>query len=336
MPYVHGVSVVLATYNGSKFIWKQLDTLVAQTVRPLEIIVSDDASTDDTLKIVRKFATESAVEFKIVENSPALGFRDNFLRASLLARGSLVAFCDQDDIWDTRKIELCSRYLGDRSVSLIAHTAISVDTNDCVIGAFRQGIQRSGLRLPLSYDPWSTFFGFSMVFRRDLLDLCNLDERFVDFIVPSERIAHDRWVMFLAQVVGQTVEIDVPLVRYRQHDDNLFGNGERKRSARLRSVAGALDHYREATKAMITIVEQLPEATAELFPLFNRARAVNFFRSALDQLEKREAIYRTATRLEALQGLSARVAGGTYRAVHNGRPRWRSIAKDLKFALLRR
>ena len=107
MPYVHGVSVVLATHNGSKFIRKQLETLVDQTVPPLEIIVSDDASTDDTLQIIRKFASASAVEFKIVENIPPLGFRDNFLRAALSARGSLVAFCDQDDIWDTRKIDYC-------------------------------------------------------------------------------------------------------------------------------------------------------------------------------------------------------------------------------------
>lgn len=87
---------------------------------------------------------------------------------------------------------------------------------------------------------------------------------------------------------------------------------------------------------MIDIVERLPGATAEHFPLFDRARAVAFFRGALNQLDQREAIYQTRTRLEALRGLSTRVAGGTYRAVHNGRPRWRSIAKDLKFAVLRR
>ena len=336
MRYEHGVSVVLATHNGSRFIREQLETLVGQTVHPLEIIVSDDASTDDTLEIVRNFSCGSAIEFKIHENVPALGFRSNFLRAARLARGKFVAFCDQDDIWDTKKIEFCSPYLDDRSVSMIAHSAITIDSSNRELGVFRQGIHRTGLRKPLTYDPWLTFFGFSIVFRRELLDLWDVDDRFIDFIVPSEMIAHDRWVMFLAQVVGLTVEIDVPLVRYRQHAHNLFGNGERERSAGRRTVAGGLDPYREATTAMIDIVERLPEATAEHFPLFDRARAAAFFRSALDQFEKREAIYRTETRLEALQGLSARVAGGTYRAVHNGRPRWRSIAKDLRFALLRR
>lgn len=185
-------------------------------MHPIEIIVSDDASTDDTMRIVRKFASASAVKFIIIENVPALGFRENFLSAALSARGSFVAFCDQDDIGDRRKIEFCSHYLSNPSLSMIARTAIGVDSNNRELSPFRQGIRRSGLRPPLSYDPWSTFFGFSMVFRRDLLDLWEFNDRFVDFIEPSERIAHDSWVMFLAQVVGQIIEIDVPLVRYRQ------------------------------------------------------------------------------------------------------------------------
>ncbi|GJD34959.1 hypothetical protein FMGBMHLM_1866 [Methylobacterium aerolatum] len=336
MPYEHGISIVLATHNGSRFIRQQLDTLLHQTVPPLEIIVSDDASTDDTLKIVQDFLSAGTITFKIIRNVPALGYRTNFLRAALSASGRFVAFCDQDDIWDPRKLELCSRHMEDRTVSMIVHAAVSVDSDNRDLGPFRQGIKRHGVVPPLSYDPWGTFFGFSMVFRRDLLDLWDLDDRFIDFIDPDELLAHDRWVMFLSQVVGRIVEIDVPLVRYRQHENNLFGNGERKRIEKLESIADKSSVYRTATSGMIDVVERLPDTTAESFPLFDRARAVAFFRSALRQLDERDAIYRAGTRAEALRRLSARVAGGTYRAVHNGRPRWRSMAKDLTFALLRR
>lgn len=336
MSYERGISIVVATRNGSKFIREQLNSLVAQTVSPLEVIISDDASTDNTLDIAQEIFRASNISFTIIRNSPALGFRTNFLRAAMRTRGRFVAFCDQDDIWNSNKIDLCSKYIDDNTVSMIAHTATSVDSDNRELRLFSQGIQHTGVKPPLSYDPWLTFFGFSVVFRRDLLDLWDIDDRFVDFIVPGETIAHDRWVMFLAQMVGQVAEIDVPLVRYRQHGSNLFGDGKRARRATPTAVAGGSDPYREATAAMIEIVSRLPDTTTRHFPLFDRGRAIAFLQRALRQLEERNAVYQSDTRLQALKRISGLVTSGTYRAVHDGNTRWRSIAKDIKFAIVRR
>lgn len=330
------ISVVIATYNGADFVLEQLESIERQTRPPAEIIVSDDASTDDTLKIVREFARGSNTPLRIIENKQNLGFRDNFLIGALAARSEFVAFCDQDDIWDSQKLELCSRYLGNRSISLIVHTARSVDTSNRSLGKFSQGIKHSCVKPPLSYDPWLTFFGFSMIFRRDLLELWDVFDRFVDFIVPSENIAHDRWVMFLAQVVGQTAEIDVPLVRYRQHDKNLFGDGRRRRRESTSAIIKSLGAYKDATATMIKIVSNLPDTTVHLFPLFDRSRALAFLSRALEQLERREAVYNSATRAEALGRIWSASTSGIYRSVHDGSLRWRSIARDLKFALIRR
>lgn len=330
------ISIVIATHNGSRFIQEQLNSIVNQTLLPLEIIISDDASTDDTLNIVQSFLSSYDIHFRIIRNIPALGFRTNFLKAASNARGDFIAFCDQDDIWDVRKLEVCSRHMNDQSVSLITHTAISVDCHNRKLGMFSQGIQNSGLMPPLSYDPWQTFFGFSMIFRRELLDLWSFEDRFIDFIVPSEMISHDRWVMFLAQMVGNTFEINIPLVRYRQHANNLFGDGILKRNTVSRAAAGASYPYRTATNSMITIIENLPESTVQQFPLFNRARALGFLKRALRQLEERELIYETATPFGALKRISACITSGTYQSVHNNRIRWRSIVKDVRFAMIRR
>lgn len=327
---------MLASHNGSRFIRDQLESLVSQTLQPLEIIVSDDASTDNTVDIVRSILSKHSVEFRIIENLSPLGFRTNFLRAAMAARGYYVAFCDQDDIWDMRKLELCSRHMDDQSVSLIAHPAIRVNASNREIGMFSQGIRRSGPRPPLSYDPWLTFFGFSMVFRRDLLDLWSIEDRFIDFIAPKDMIAHDRWIMFLAQMVGRTIEINMPLVRYRQHESNLFGDGLRKQYVASAAGAGLSAPYRTATAEMIRIVERLPESTSQQFPLFDRTRAIEFLRRALHQLEARERVYETATRIEAIKSVVACLASGTYQSVHNERTRWRSIAKDVRFAVMRR
>ena len=107
----------------------------------------------------------------------------------------------------------------------------------------------------------------------------------------------------VGQVVGQVVEIDVPLVRYRQHGNNLFGDGTRVRHPRPRSAAGGSDPSRDATAAMIRIVTRLPDATAGAFPLFDRDRAVGSLQRALHQLDEREAVYRSASRRSSASAL---------------------------------
>src|SRR5215208_2051891 len=130
------VSVVMATYNGSKYIDDQIKSLCNQTLAPIEIIVSDDNSTDNTLEIVRNLKNNSNIDFKIIKNSTRLGFRDNFIRASLEACGDFIAFCDQDDFWRADKIEKCSAFFSDRNISLIVHPAKTIDQFSNTIGEF--------------------------------------------------------------------------------------------------------------------------------------------------------------------------------------------------------
>src|SRR5476649_2579474 len=93
------VSIALCTYNGARFLSQQLDTLVNQTYRPIEIIVVDDCSTDDTFAILTEYAGRYP-NFKIYRNDVKLGFTANFEKAVKLCTGDLIALCDQDDLWD--------------------------------------------------------------------------------------------------------------------------------------------------------------------------------------------------------------------------------------------
>jgi glycosyltransferase involved in cell wall biosynthesis len=330
------VSVVMATYNGSKYIGEQLQSIINQTFQPLEIIVSDDASSDSTLEIVERFTANCGIEIKILRNEVRLGFRDNFLRASLVARGDFIAFCDQDDVWDVKKLEKCSAFFNDQNISMIVHTATTVDKYSNSIGEFRQGIRKSGIRRPLSYDPWLTFFGFSIVYRRDLLGIADINDRFIDYIVPTEMIAHDRWIMFLAQMVGSTAEIAEPLVKYRQHGTNTFGRSSKNAITLGRDIKNNIDFYIKSTSKMLEIVSNIPEAANHVFPSFNQVECMRFLRQALRQLEARKSIYNSTSRAVSLARIYECFKLGNYKSVHNNSNRWRSIARDLQFALLKK
>ena len=99
-------SVVIATYNGGEYILEQLESIANQTRIPDEIVVSDDCSTDNTFELVQSFAqSNKTINFIYKRNSSNIGFTKNFMRAIALSKADVIFFCDQDDIWNSKKIE---------------------------------------------------------------------------------------------------------------------------------------------------------------------------------------------------------------------------------------
>lgn len=106
------VAILMATYQGERYISDQLDSFERQTYENWELIVSDDGSTDSTLTLVNDFSVRNVAKVKIV-SGPGKGFVSNFL--SLLFRDDITAdfysFSDQDDIWFDDKIERAVAWL---------------------------------------------------------------------------------------------------------------------------------------------------------------------------------------------------------------------------------
>ncbi len=103
MPKEPLVSVVMCTYNGANFLSEQLESIVHQTHLSLEIIICDDASTDETWDILTTYAI-SDKRISLFRNEKNIGFAANFNKSCSLATGNYIAFADQDDIWHTDKI----------------------------------------------------------------------------------------------------------------------------------------------------------------------------------------------------------------------------------------
>lgn len=101
------VSVVLAVYNGEKYLKEQLKSLMNQTYLIDEVLIGDDCSNDSTVIIVKEFINKNNLNniWKIFENCLNKGYSKNFMDIINKATGDVVFFCDQDDIWMDDKIE---------------------------------------------------------------------------------------------------------------------------------------------------------------------------------------------------------------------------------------
>ena len=98
------ISVVLCTYNGEKYLDEQLWSIRNQSWKNLEILIGDDASSDGTLAIATNHAQQDS-RIRIYSNATNLGYNENFSQTCSKAQGQFIAFADQDDYWESEKIE---------------------------------------------------------------------------------------------------------------------------------------------------------------------------------------------------------------------------------------
>ncbi|MGC8488371.1 MAG: glycosyltransferase [Clostridia bacterium] len=92
------ISIAMATYNGSRFLAEQIQSLADQTVPPMELVVADDGSTDGTLELLERLRDGVPFPIRVLKPVGHVGYVQGFLRAARECRGSAIAYCDQDDV----------------------------------------------------------------------------------------------------------------------------------------------------------------------------------------------------------------------------------------------
>jgi glycosyltransferase involved in cell wall biosynthesis len=216
------ISVAMATYNGGKYLRQQLADLAAQRLAPAELVICDDGSTDDTCPIIEEFAASVPFPVRLHRNPERLGYRANFLKCATLCSSDLIAFCDQDDRWDRRKLEVMYAPFADEEVLLAYHNARPVtDAGKALPVLYPRGPDR--IFSPLTLDPWFSPLGFTQIIRRSLVGHEDLWALSVDQNHEQERLAHDQWYFLLAVGLGSVAYLPVVLADYRQHGANTYG-----------------------------------------------------------------------------------------------------------------
>jgi glycosyltransferase involved in cell wall biosynthesis len=219
------ISVVLATYNGSKYIVKQLDSILNQTVPPDEIIICDDISTDETVSLLQPYLLNSRI--KLFVNDKRLGVVDNFKKgAKLAAKHNWLAFADQDDIWVPEKLYKLANAMEliDDGItpSLVYSDLIVIDKNDVVTALSfwdKQKIRPAKIKLA------TILYGNVVTGCTMLVNYAMAEELFV---FQSDQYFHDEWLGLIAYSFGHVKILNETLVLYRQHESNVTFSEEYK------------------------------------------------------------------------------------------------------------
>lgn len=216
------VQILLATYNGERFLHEQLDSLFRQTYQGFTILVRDDGSSDNTLKIIEEYQQKYPTKIELFsDNKKNVGATQNFGILLEQSSADYIFFCDQDDIWVNNKIEI--------SLKKLQELESNNPNIPCMIYSDMKSIDEAGnitansvwKQLHLHPD----FFILNRLLIQNIPHGCtmgiNKAMQEIAVPIPTEAILHDHWIALLAATCGKHYAFHSPLVLLRNHTHNV-------------------------------------------------------------------------------------------------------------------
>ncbi|MCX5713490.1 MAG: glycosyltransferase family 2 protein [Candidatus Omnitrophica bacterium] len=292
------VSIIMASYNGSRFLKEQIESILAQTYGDWLLIIRDDGSRDGTVSLIKEYLQKYPGKIKFLsDNDGHLGISGNFFRLISLADAPYIMFCDQDDVWLPDKIEATldkMKKLEEASgadTALLVHTDLKVADEglDVIAESFwryQNLAPEKGKKLNRLLAQ-NVITGCATMINRALKEKIRL--------IPGEAISYDWWVSIVAAAFGKIGYIPKPTMLYRQHAGNNIGAkrwGLSYIKERITTGMGDLREtllktQRQAGAFLKIYGDELPPKSAETLTVYSNLGRQNLIVKRLDLIRYR-------------------------------------------------
>ena len=215
------IDILLATYNGSKYLHEQLDSILSQSYGNINVIIRDDGSSDNTVMIIKEYEQKDNRVKLLSDNLGNLGFVRNFEKLMKNSTSEYLMFSDQDDIWYNNKVETSYKRIkaieekNGKSCPILVHTNSKIMNYE----TRTKSLFISDCAKNSSFE--NSFFNF-FVQGSTMLINGSLKREALPF--SKEVYLHDRYLHLIAEFIGIRAYIDVPTMDYRQHSNNEIGS----------------------------------------------------------------------------------------------------------------
>lgn len=236
--------VVIATYNGENYILEQLNSIISQTKKVDEIVITDDGSTDSTKKIINGFIYDNKnFKIKLVEHSNSKSIQDNFIYGcSFFEDVDYIFFCDQDDVWLENKVELFSKNINaNHNPLFIFSDAKVVDSNLNIITNSLVHTLSDNLYNELCNSKQPLYISQTKMFTRSILlwniatgmNTCVKHELIKRYKNITKNILHDYFYFMISYFNNSVLYIPTQTALYRQHSLNCVGVNKKKKIRKI-------------------------------------------------------------------------------------------------------
>lgn len=215
------IEILLATYNGEKYVGEQIDSIINQTYNNWELLIRDDNSKDGTLEILKEYEKKDK-RIKVIEDKKGnLGFVKNFEELLNNSKEDWVMFSDQDDYWLENKIEKYVAILNTSSEDILKKPML-IHSNSFICDDNLEIIKDEFINSKIAnkYNEDDFYFAYFVQGSTVLIN-----RAIIDLALPFSKnvTVHDRYFHLLAEFLGKRIFINESLIKYRQHSNNKIG-----------------------------------------------------------------------------------------------------------------
>lgn len=225
MYHTEKIAILLAAYNGEKYISEQINSILEQTEKEWVLYIHDDGSTDATGEIIKEYAQRYPKQIFIVEGKPTGGAKQNFFYLFSQIEAPYYMCCDQDDIWLPEKIELTKKEMNgleqeDKTLPCLVFTELKVVNEALSLLSEKmsiyQGLDCKNLSLNRALIQ-NVVTGCTMMVNRAMRD------EFHKITDDRDILMHDWWALLVATKFGKVSFVETATILYRQHSENGVG-----------------------------------------------------------------------------------------------------------------
>jgi len=219
------IDILLATYNGAKYLDEQIQSIVEQSFQEWILLVHDDNSGDKTTQIIKSYVEKYPKKIKFLDDTKSFGSASaNFSYLLKQSKSEYVMFCDQDDIWLSNKVEksLIEMKILERLYPLQSLMIFSdLEVVDEKMNTLNKSMWKSECLDPKLINNLYSILALNVVTGCTIM-LNNNAGQLVSPI-PKNDISHDHWIAVNIAKYGHSSYINEPLIKYRQHSSNVMG-----------------------------------------------------------------------------------------------------------------
>jgi len=231
------IDVLLATYNGEKYLKEQIESILNQTYKNIHLIISDDNSKDGTPEILKQYEKDERITVYFQEQN--LGYVRNFEFLLKQVQSDYYMLSDQDDIWLPEKIEKSMETLKRENADFVFGDLEVVDENLNTIYESFGDFMLLNRKIKKYINTYEVNYLYNCVTGCTVLS----KKQFLKYILPipnnSKYLIHDYWMALMVALNGKLVYMPEKYIKYRQHGNNQVGTDK------ISHKFGKLDQVRE-------------------------------------------------------------------------------------------
>lgn len=245
------VDILMATYNGEKYIEEQIESIINQTYTNVNLIIRDDCSQDQTAKKIIELQKKYGEKIIFFEGEKNLGAKDSFFELLKLSTAEYIFFSDQDDIWMDTKIEETLSLMEKNKPILVHSDLVLINREGKIISksfweyskidAMNTGVNRLIVQ--------NSVTGCTVCINRELKNII-LSKPVIN---EQKIIMHDWWLAIIASLYGEIKILQKPTILYRQHDNNEVGA---KKYSLFKKIQDKLINYHTIKKERESSINQ--------------------------------------------------------------------------------